>query len=209
MQHRTRLSRRPAVARICHQSRIPRACPDVRTQKRFLRRRSTSQTSRMDGCRTCELVARRDADGAPPWDMILRTTRGTSCTRTAPRSKAGWCSRHAGTSPPSPTWTARKPASSARSCSAFPALQEELGCTKTYVAQFAEDPPASARALPRHPPSRRSAGRMEGTADLQPARCRGGAVRPRVTHERDRTRGRRSPRYPLTERGAQALSATG
>lgn len=27
----------------------------------------------MTACRTCELVQRRDAGGAPPWDQIVRT----------------------------------------------------------------------------------------------------------------------------------------
>ena len=33
----------------------------------------TWSTASMVGCRTCELVARRDSGGAPVWDQIFRT----------------------------------------------------------------------------------------------------------------------------------------
>ncbi len=95
----------------------------------------------MDGCRTCELVARRDAGGAPPWDAILRTSAwdvvhayGTAlegwlvlATRRHITAVADMDGTEAGELGPLVQRVSR-------------ALQEELGCTKTYVAQFAEDP---------------------------------------------------------------------
>ncbi len=95
----------------------------------------------MDDCRTCELVARRDAGDAPPWDTILRTgswdvvhAYGTAlegwlvlATRRHITAVADMDDTEAGELGPLVQRVSR-------------ALQDELGCTKTYVALFAEDP---------------------------------------------------------------------
>lgn len=90
-------------------------------------------------CRTCELVARRDAGGAPPWDCIVRTQWWdvVHCDATTIR---GWMvlvlRRHApavaeliddevGVLGPLIRDVSRAP-------------HELVGCEKTYVVQFAE-----------------------------------------------------------------------
>lgn len=92
-------------------------------------------------CRTCELVVRRDRGEAPPWDLIARTASwdvvhcyGTSIEgwlvlvlrehRSAIAELTDVESREIG-----PLLTL-----------ASTALHEQLGCVKTYVAQFAEHP---------------------------------------------------------------------
>lgn len=95
----------------------------------------------MTACRTCELVQRRDAGGAPPWDQIVRTPTwdvahafGTTIEgwtvlvlRRHVASVAELTDAEAAELGPLITRVSR-------------ALQETVGCVKTYVAQFAEHP---------------------------------------------------------------------
>ena len=108
----------------------------------------------MDGCRTCELVARRDAGVAPPWDMILRTN-GWDVVHAYGTALEGWLvlatRRHITAVADMDDTEAGELGPLVQRVSR--ALQEELGCTKTYVAQFAEDPRhphVHFHVIPRH-----------------------------------------------------------
>ena len=90
---------------------------------------------------TCELVARRDAGEAPLWDRILRTEHW-DVVHAFGTSLEGWLvlvvRRHT---------AAVAGLTDAEAAELGPlikrvsiALQEVMGCDKTYVAQFAEDP---------------------------------------------------------------------
>ena len=97
----------------------------------------------MSTCKTCELVARRDAGEAPSWDNIYRTrywdiVHKNNHDTTLP----GWLvlvtRRHI---------TALDELSEAEANELGPlirqtstALKEVVGCAKTYVIQFAEHP---------------------------------------------------------------------
>lgn len=95
----------------------------------------------MTACRTCELVQRRDAGGAPPWDQIVRTPTwdvahafGTTIegwtvlvVRRHIDSVAQLSDEEAAELGPLVVRVSR-------------ALQQTVGCAKTYVAQFAEHP---------------------------------------------------------------------
>ena len=109
----------------------------------------------MDGCRTCELLARRDAGEAPLWDSVVRTPHWdvVHCNDT---SLKGWTvlvlRRHVaavadlgddevGTLGPLTRDVSR-------------ALHEILGCEKTYLVQFAESPlhrHVHVHVIPRRP----------------------------------------------------------
>jgi diadenosine tetraphosphate (Ap4A) HIT family hydrolase len=95
----------------------------------------------MDGCRTCELVTRRDRGEAPLWDAIHRTPRWdvVHCYGT---SVEGWLvvltREHR---------SAIADLTDAEAAELGPllkhaseALRDAVGCVKTYVAQFAEHP---------------------------------------------------------------------
>jgi diadenosine tetraphosphate (Ap4A) HIT family hydrolase len=93
------------------------------------------------GCRTCELVARRDAGRAPPWDLIVRTA-GWDLAHADSTSVEGWLvlvlRRHV---------TAVAELTGGEAAELGPlvarvsrALHDVVGCTKTYVVQFAEHP---------------------------------------------------------------------
>ena len=93
----------------------------------------------MTTCRTCELLARRDAGEAPPWDMILRTPCW-DVVHAFGTSVEGWLvlvvRRHI---------TALAELSDDESAEMGPlvrdvsrALQATVGCPKTYVVQFPE-----------------------------------------------------------------------
>lgn len=95
----------------------------------------------MAGCRTCELIERRDAGDAPPWDLILRTP-GWDVVHAYGTSIEGWLvlvvRRHI---------TSLADLTDSEAAEIGPlikqvskALQKVVGCVKTYVAQFAEDP---------------------------------------------------------------------
>jgi len=95
----------------------------------------------MTRCRTCELIERRDAGDAPPWDLILRTP-GWDVAHAYGTSVEGWLvlvlRRHI---------TAVADLTDSEAGELGPllkqvslALRETVGCLKTYVAQFAEDP---------------------------------------------------------------------
>lgn len=95
----------------------------------------------MTGCRSCELVDRRDAGAAPPWDRILRTPEW-DVVHAYGTSIEGWLvlvtRRHV---------AALADLTDAESAALGPlvvrvsrALRDVVGCVKTYAAQFAEDP---------------------------------------------------------------------
>jgi diadenosine tetraphosphate (Ap4A) HIT family hydrolase len=93
----------------------------------------------MAACRTCELVQRRDAGDAPPWDLIVRTPTW-DIVHAFGTSVEGWLvlvlRRHL---------TALADLSEAEAAELGPlirstsiALREVVACEKTYVVQFAE-----------------------------------------------------------------------
>jgi diadenosine tetraphosphate (Ap4A) HIT family hydrolase len=95
----------------------------------------------MPDCQTCELVARRDAGDAPPWDRILRTA-SWDIVHAFGTAVEGWIvlvlRRHITTMADLTDEEARELGPLLREVSR--ALQATTGCAKTYVAQFAEDP---------------------------------------------------------------------
>ncbi|MGA8117562.1 MAG: HIT domain-containing protein [Actinocatenispora sp.] len=95
----------------------------------------------MTTCRTCELVARRDAGDAPPWDLIVRTANW-DIVHCAPTSMAGWLvlvtRRHVTAVADLTDDEARELGPMVRNVSR--ALHGAVGCAKTYVVQFAEHP---------------------------------------------------------------------
>jgi diadenosine tetraphosphate (Ap4A) HIT family hydrolase len=95
----------------------------------------------MDSCTTCDLVARRDAGAAPPWDSIHRTPHW-DVVHAFGTSLEGWIvlvsreHRHAIADLTEDEAAELGPL--VRRVSG--ALHEVVGCEKTYVAQFAEAP---------------------------------------------------------------------
>lgn len=95
----------------------------------------------MEGCKTCELVARRDAGTAPLWDSIYRTQYWdvAHCYGSA---LPGWLvmvvHRHIMAIDELTEAEAIEFGQLLRRTSA--ALKEVTGCLKTYVLQFAEHP---------------------------------------------------------------------
>jgi len=92
-------------------------------------------------CKSCELVARRDAGTAPLWDCIYRTQYWdvAHCYGTA---LPGWLvlivHRHKASIDELTEGEAGELGQLLRRTSA--ALKEVTGCAKTYVLQFAEHP---------------------------------------------------------------------
>lgn len=95
----------------------------------------------MPDCQTCELVARRDAGKAPPWDRVLRTA-SWDIVHAFGTSVEGWMvlalRRHVTTIADLTDEEARELGPLLRDVSQ--ALEATTGCVKTYVAQFAEHP---------------------------------------------------------------------
>lgn len=95
----------------------------------------------MTSCKTCELIARRDAGTAPGWDRILRTALWdvAHCYET---SIPGWlvlvARRHIQSLDELTEAEAIEMGRLMRNIST--ALKEVTGCLKTYVLQFAESP---------------------------------------------------------------------
>ncbi len=95
----------------------------------------------MNPCKTCELVARRNADLAPLWDCIFRTPYWdvAHCFDSA---LPGWLvlvsRRHIAAVDELTAAEAAELGPLIRQTSA--ALREVTGCSKTYVIQFAESP---------------------------------------------------------------------
>jgi diadenosine tetraphosphate (Ap4A) HIT family hydrolase len=95
----------------------------------------------MVGCRTCELVARRDAGEAPLWDDIRRTPYW-DLVHSFDTSLPGWLvlvlRRHEAAVAGLTEEEAIALGVLLRRVSG--ALQSVVGCEKTYVVQFAEHP---------------------------------------------------------------------
>ena len=95
----------------------------------------------MQGCRTCELIARRDDGEAPLWDEILRTPLW-DVVHNYDTSLPGWLvlvvRRHLSAIDELTEAEAAELGSLLRRTSA--ALKEVIGCEKTYVLQLAEHP---------------------------------------------------------------------
>jgi diadenosine tetraphosphate (Ap4A) HIT family hydrolase len=91
-------------------------------------------------CRTCVVVARRDAGQAPPWDVILRTP-GWDLVHALGTAVEGWVvlvvRRHITAVA---DLTDEEDSSSGRWSRPSHALHDTVTCAKTYVAQFAEHP---------------------------------------------------------------------
>ena len=92
-------------------------------------------------CRTCEMVARRDAGDAPPWDCILRTPEW-DVVHAYDTSHEGWLvivlRRHVHSMSELTDREATELGRLTRDVSV--ALEEVLGVPRTYVVQFAEHP---------------------------------------------------------------------
>ena len=92
-------------------------------------------------CRTCELVERRGAGLAPPWDSIWRTP-GWDIAHAFGTSIEGWTvlvvRRHILSVGDLTESEARELGPLLSGLSR--AVQKATGCAKTYVAQFAEHP---------------------------------------------------------------------
>jgi diadenosine tetraphosphate (Ap4A) HIT family hydrolase len=93
------------------------------------------------GCRSCELVARRDRGEAPAWDRIHRTP-SWDLAHAYDAAVEGWlvlvARRHIEALAEMTDAEAAELGPLLRAVST--ALGDELGCVKTYVAQFAEHP---------------------------------------------------------------------
>lgn len=105
-------------------------------------------------CVTCELVERRDAGEAPPWDRILRTDNW-DVVHAFGTSVEGWMvlvvRRHVEAVADLTEDEAAEMGTLARRVSI--ALGEALGCPKTYVVQFAEaadHPHVHVHVIPRY-----------------------------------------------------------
>ena len=92
-------------------------------------------------CRSCELMERRDRGVAPLWDSMLRTP-SWDVVQAYGTSLEGWTvlvlRRHVATLAEMTSEEANELGPLVRLVSR--ALVEVVGCAKTYVAQFAEDP---------------------------------------------------------------------
>jgi len=90
-------------------------------------------------CKTCELIARRDGGGAPPWDSILRTPYW-DVVHNYDTSLPGWLClvvrRHLASIDELSETEAVELGQLIQRTSA--ALKQVVGCVKTYVLQFAE-----------------------------------------------------------------------
>jgi len=116
----------------------------------------------MPDCGTCELVARRDAGDAPPWDLILRTDVW-DVVHAFGTAVEGWLvlatRRHLTALAELDDIEVAELGPLVRAASI--ALRGELGCVKTYLAQFAEavdHPHVHVHVVPRfadQPPDRR------------------------------------------------------
>ena len=95
----------------------------------------------MTTCRTCVLVARRDAGEAPLWDAILRTP-GWDVVHAFGTAVEGWVvlvvRRHITAVADLTDEEALELGPLVKAVSQ--ALHDTVGCAKTYVAQFAEHP---------------------------------------------------------------------
>src|SRR6478672_613217 len=95
----------------------------------------------MSDCRTCELVADRDAGTAPLWDCIRRTPNW-DIVHASGTSIEGWMvlvvRRHITSVADMTDGEALELGPLVKSVSGV--LQNVLGCVKTYVVQFAEHP---------------------------------------------------------------------
>ena len=93
----------------------------------------------MGACRTCELVARRDAGQAPAWDSILRT-ESWDLAHAYGTSLPGWLvlvlRRHITSLAEMTDQEASELGPLIQSASY--ALRKVTDCAKTYVVQFAE-----------------------------------------------------------------------
>ena len=92
----------------------------------------------MNECRTCELVERRNAGDAPPWDCVART-RGWDVVHAFGTSLERWIvlvvRRHIVSMAELTNDEALELGPLIKAVSA--ALHDIVGCEKTYVAQFA------------------------------------------------------------------------
>jgi diadenosine tetraphosphate (Ap4A) HIT family hydrolase len=99
------------------------------------------ETLAMERCKTCELVSRRDAGSAPPWDRIWRTAHW-DVVHAYGTSHQGWLVLvtrvHRSAIADLTDAEARELGPLLVATSA--ALGVSLGAVKTYVAQFAEHP---------------------------------------------------------------------
>jgi diadenosine tetraphosphate (Ap4A) HIT family hydrolase len=95
----------------------------------------------MTGCRTCDLIARRDIGDAPPWDSIIRN-RWWDVVHCDSSSITGWMvlavRRHVAVVSDLTNEEAAVLGPLIRDVSR--ALHDLVGCQKTYVVQFAESP---------------------------------------------------------------------
>jgi len=93
----------------------------------------------MDDCHTCELVERRDAGDAPPWDAIVRY-RNWDLVHAFGTSLDGWmvlvARRHIAAVADLTDEEAAELGPLVKAVSM--ALADVVGCEKTYVVQFAE-----------------------------------------------------------------------
>jgi len=93
----------------------------------------------MGDCHTCELVERRDAGDAPPWDAIVRY-RNWDLVHAFGTSLDGWLvlvvRRHIAAVADLTDEEAAELGPLVKAVST--ALAEAVGCEKTYVVQFAE-----------------------------------------------------------------------
>jgi diadenosine tetraphosphate (Ap4A) HIT family hydrolase len=93
------------------------------------------------GCHTCELAVRRDSGEAAPWELIARSG-SWDVAHAYGTAVDGWlvlvARRHITALADMTDDEARDLGPLVRAVSA--ALREAVGCVKTYVAQFAEDP---------------------------------------------------------------------
>ena len=119
----------------------------------------------MEDCKTCELTAKRDRGDAPLWDNIVRTEHW-DVVHAYNSSLLGWlvlvCRRHIGALHEMTSAEANQLGSLIQQASS--ALQQVVGCAKTYVIQFAEHPEhphVHFHIVPRmadHPPEFKSVG---------------------------------------------------
>lgn len=114
-------------------------------------------------CKTCELIARRDAGAAPPWDSIFRIDHW-DVAHSYDTALPGWlvlvARRHITSVAELTEAEAAELGQLIRRISI--ALKEVTGCLKTYVVQFAENEDhqhVHFHIIPRmadHPEERRS-----------------------------------------------------
>jgi len=109
----------------------------------------------MNTCKTCELIAARDAGTAPPWDRIIRTPHW-DVVHAYDTSLPGWlvlvARRHIEALDALTEDEAAELGQLIRQVSA--ALRAVTGCAKTYVVQFAEareHPHVHVHVVPRMP----------------------------------------------------------